>query len=89
LFATTEAERREREDAVEYALSRVRLALTDLREAQERLTKAEFQAGRVRYAIKKSGFSKALHPKSHLKNRMVAIFRGMPYSFLLFWISTY
>jgi hypothetical protein len=60
LYSTCEAERRELEFALQFAQAELQRAEQKLQHARNGLTKAEFRAGRIRYLIKRRGFSKIL-----------------------------
>jgi AraC-like DNA-binding protein len=57
LFSTCEEERCEQEIALQIAQARLNLAEQKFQDARRRLTKTEFRLGRIRYIIKKNGFS--------------------------------
>jgi Tfp pilus assembly protein PilX len=64
LFSTYEAERCEREIALQIAQAGLQQAKQKFQNARKRLTKAEFRLGKARYFIKKHGFSDILEQKS-------------------------
>lgn len=63
LYSMCEAERCERELALQDAQAGLRQAEQKFKYARKKLTKAEFRLGRTRYMIKKSGFSDVLQQK--------------------------
>lgn len=65
LYATCEAERCEREIALQVAQAGLQQAKQKFQYARKKLTNAEFRWGRTRYMIKKGGFSDILHQKSY------------------------
>lgn len=65
LYSTHDAERSEREIALQIAQAGLQQAKQKFQYARKRLTKAEFRLGRTRYLIKKGGFSDILQQKSY------------------------
>lgn len=63
LYSICEAERCERELALQDAQARLRQAQQSFKCARKNLTKAEFRLGKTRYMVKKSGFSDVLQRK--------------------------
>lgn len=65
LFSTCEAERCEREIALQVAQAGLQLARQKFQFARKRLTNAEFRLGKTRYMIKSGGFSDILQQKPY------------------------
>jgi hypothetical protein len=64
LYLATEAKRRELEIVLRLAQAGAQRAKQKLQCARKRLTKAEFQAGKLRNMIKNSGFSEVLQQRA-------------------------
>jgi hypothetical protein len=78
LYSMCEAERREREIALQItqaelqqAKEKFQCARKKFQYARKKLTNAEFRLGRTRFLIKKDGFSNILGQKSCLRRRPV------------------
>lgn len=65
LYSTCEAERGEREIALRVAQAGLQHAQQKFKYARKKLTKTEFRLGRIRYMMKKGGFSDILEQKSY------------------------
>ena len=74
LYSTCEAERCEREIALQLAQAGLKQAEQKYQYARKRLTNAEFRLGRTRYMIKKDGFSDILQQKSYGVRRRVKVY---------------
>lgn len=76
LYSMCEAERREREIALQVAQDGLQQAKQKFKYARKRLTTAEFRWGRTRYLIKKGGFSGIIPQKFYGRRLPVVKFHS-------------
>ena len=77
IYKAIEVERRECKEALRTAQSIMQQAAIKAQEAQDRLTEADFQYGRVRYLLRRGGFEEVFRQKTCPKGRRIVKFRRM------------
>ncbi|KAF9458108.1 hypothetical protein BDZ94DRAFT_1271446 [Collybia nuda] len=64
LYKHTEDDREAARNTMTAAISQLRVAATNLKEAQDQLTEADLQSGRVRYYLRERGFADVFSARS-------------------------